>query len=111
MNLEDLRLNKINTLLCQADDLAIAYIEEEARRVLRRYKTLDEFIMGMGSAFFTRKKPNEKCPIYGSCDGCVDCLPKYANELLDNIEELNEYFKTKGYPMRLTATGPIVRDW
>ena len=47
--------SKIIQLHNRAADAASRMVEQRARQILQAHPNLDEFIMGMGAAFFTRK--------------------------------------------------------
>ena len=75
-------------------------IENEARKILKSDDSLSEFIMGMGTWFFTstndmRRIDNE------------DIAP----ELADFIDKWDDYLRLTGIPMRFTATGVVVTEW
>lgn len=84
----------------QARDIAMQLIEQRARRILVTHPNLDEFIMGMGSWFFTRK----------GGEIIVDPLG-YMKPISDIIDEWDAYLKLTGEPMRFTAEGETVTDW
>lgn len=94
-------LKQINDLHNQAFNLAIKLVELEARKILSKHKSLNEFIMCMGSAFFTDKQGN---PI-NSWDY------KYTLTFINFVDDLNNTFKIMGYPMRFTAEGEIENNW
>lgn len=86
----------------QIDLIAVRLIESEARRVLAEHpKSLNEFVMAMGSAFFTNRLgvviPNGQL--------------KYLKSIEDLIDELNGDHNICGIPMRFTATGPRITNW
>lgn len=85
-----------------ATELGLEYVEQEARKALRRCTTLDEFIMCMGSASFTDKKGNN---LYDHE------LPKTAFELIVFIEEVDPELHLTGNPMRFTAEGEKITNW
>jgi hypothetical protein len=82
-----------------ASTLALNLIESEARKILTADPDLDEFIMAMGSCFFTHK---EKGIVYAEV---------FQADFMEMVEDLNETYKVMGYPMRFTATGKIINDW
>ncbi len=84
-----------------AQSEALKIIEHEARKILHRHSNLDEFVMAMGSAFFTTKA------------GTILQLDKRKYfEPIDKIMcDWNTELKMGGEPMRFTAKGHIVTDW
>lgn len=104
----DPKVKAVDKFYQDASDHALAYVEQEARKILAKHPNLDEFIMCMGSYFFTRKKGK----MFGD-DAIVGTPPKYIDEspLVKFIEEWDPYLKLTGAPMRFTATGPVVTDW
>lgn len=96
--------------------LGVREIQAEARKVLAMHPGhLNEFVMGMGTAFFTGREERSEiddefwdampAPPYD-----VDRVPgaKRLNALIDRF---NEAFNVCGDPMRFTATGPVVTNW
>jgi len=70
-----------------AREIAVQKVQTEARKELKSDLLLDEFIMGMGTYFFTNK------------DG--DNLSEYKCEGVDSvIMEWDSILKIKGEPMR-----------
>lgn len=81
----------------QAVASALAELERRARKELRSNPELDEFVMCMGSHFFTK-------------EGTV--FHDYEAPAVDSlIDEWDTYLRLTGVPMRFTADGPIRRDW
>jgi len=98
---------KIDDLLDEANVLAVKLIEAEARHILKNHKDLDEFVMGMGTAFFTRKG---RSPGWGH--GTVQFDERKYMELIDQlITDYDDYFKITGLPMRFTANGEKITEW
>lgn len=96
--------DKINLHLQEADRLALAELERIARRILRRNKRLDEFVMAMGSATFTIKNSREQI-------GYSWSMPKYAKPLFDFLDEWDRILRLSGTPMRFTADGAKRTNW
>lgn len=82
-------------------NIALEYIKYEAKRILLEHPELDEFVMGMGTYFFTDKNKNTIS---------LEDL-RYANNLNLFINKWDEYLKLSGVPMRFTATSPVVIIW
>ena len=92
-------MKRIREKIQEANSIALALIEHRARKILKAHpNSLHEFVMGMGSAFFTDM---EKCPT----------RPKYANPVFDIIAEFDEILHLTGNPMRFTATGEKRTNW
>lgn len=85
-----------------ASELALEYVEHEARKILRKCTTLDEFIMCMGAAFFTDKQGNSLHDHE---------IPKTAFELIVFIEDVDSELHISGNPMRFTADGEKITNW
>ena len=122
-------IEKINALVADADDRAIYLIKKEARRILREDPNLDEFIMAMGSCFFTIKEGGAYDPdtmtdeeweewmdsdeyVY-SYKGIIDNDPKhpFQKEFFDMVDDFNEQFSVCGYPVRFKAETKEVHNW
>jgi hypothetical protein len=84
----------IDKLYDQASDLAIEAIRNEAYWILKHHSDhLNEFVMAMGSAFFTDKNGN---PIDEN-----EFKLKVFKDFFDICHDLNNKFNCFGYPMRL----------
>lgn len=119
-------MKKIDELFVSADDIGIKLIEVEARKILAADPNLDEFIMAMGSCFFTIKEGGkydintmtdeewddwtESEDYVHEYNGIVDDV-HFQKEFFDMVADLNERFNSMGCPMRFTATSNIVTDW
>lgn len=90
---------KIQTLHSQASAIASAEVIRLARKILKANSDLEEFIMGMGTWFFSNKDGDN-----------VSTGPEFK-ELDDFISEWDETIRITGEPMRFTANGEIRRDW
>ena len=95
---------QIYDVLQVASELALEYVEQEARAILKSCPKYKEFIMGMGSACFSDGWSNFS-PVYS------DKMPKRAVELICFISEIDEYLRLSGNPMRFTADGEKITDW
>ena len=101
-------LKEIEALYDKSFKLAIDLIESEARRILKKHN-LNEFIMCMGSAYFTIKDPKNGNGVYY---GIIDNGRfKFLKEFETMIDKLNDTYKICGYPMRFTATGEVINNW
>lgn len=85
----------------QVCETATQVVEEQARKILREHPNLDEFVMGMGSWFFTDKEGNN-----------LDETDRaYLKPFAEIFYEWDEYLKISGEPMRFTASGKKVTNW
>lgn len=90
----------------KASDAASAFVESQARSILRKHSSLHEFVMGMGMWSFTTREGDSHLPGFYT-------TPKYINNsrLAKFIHEWDAYLKITGEPMRFTADGPTIREW
>jgi hypothetical protein len=91
---------KIQKLFDQAGQLAIEHVEFAARKILREHKNLTEFVMGMGTCFFSEGKDTV---------GLEERA--YMKPLEEFICEWDEALGITGTPMRFTANGQRITDW
>lgn len=99
-------LDEIEKLLEQAQVLAQLLIERRARKVLQEHAHLDEFLMGMGAAFFTVKGKPHVSLVVGRPPEFNYLVPVW-----EVIDRLNAQLSITGSPMRFTAYGDVVTDW
>ena len=119
---------EINKQFDRASDLAVEAVKYGAREILKNDPNLHEFIMAMGSCFFTIKDggkydilqmTDEEYEAWCDSDeyvysynGIIDNdRNDFQKEFFDNVDELNEKFNVCGYPVRFTATSKEVHDW
>ena len=107
--------NDTKPVLCEvavhynkACELASLKVEQIARQILVEHKELDEFIMAMGSYFFTYKSKKRKDE---HLSGYTEDSEPFLRPLNDFISEWDNYLKITGDAMRFTATGVKVTDW
>ena len=98
------RDHKIEKLTDSLQLLALEMVETEARKILRAYPNLKEFIMAMGTWFFTTVNPT------ASNKDCFSKM-KYLNELKDFFDQWDSKYKLTGCPMRFTAKGEKITYW
>ena len=106
-------LGEIDRLFRASELLAINLIEKEARKILVADPELQEFIMAMGSCYFTTTNPDRGYRI-NSGTGILDETDKeedFQLEFFEMIYELNDQFKVTGCPMRFTAKGELNNNW
>lgn len=121
-------IRKIDELFAYADKLAIELIESEARKILSKDTDLHEFVMAMGSCFFTAKEngrydfntynDDDELDAYIEDGGIladsgliIHDTDHFEPEFFEMVEDLNERFNSKGTPMRFTANSQIVSEW
>lgn len=107
--------------LKQADTIAIKKTEKLARTILRNHPHLHEFVMCMGTYFFTAKEKdadgNSKIidtterRMNASYDYYIVDSFKYFRALNDFIADWDDTLKITGTPMRFTAKGKIKTNW
>jgi hypothetical protein len=101
---ETMNITQLKVKRRELELLVIGEIERRARKILREHHTLDEFIMGMGTAFFCYKERQ-------FASGLTTCDDrKYMQPVLELIQEFDD-LKITGHPMRFTADGETIRDW
>jgi hypothetical protein len=86
---------------------ALELIQSKARKILIAHNDLDEFVMGMGSWLFTRKKDGADISTVYREDIPTFALP--FCRMMDEFDDLE--MKVTGESMRFTATGPVVYSW
>lgn len=92
----------------RACEIALLEMEKLAREILRKNKTLKEFVNAMGSCFFTTYEGDTiDLWEYGTSRLTKPSFKKLA----DLIMEWDDYLKLTGEPMRFTATGEKITDW
>jgi hypothetical protein len=102
----------INTIFESLSILAIELIESEARKILINDPELEEFIMAMGSCFFTTtNKERGHCPSSGGANIIASHKMEDCEDFFEIIDDFNEQFNIKGHPMRFTATGKVENNW
>ena len=99
-----------------AMDKSSEVVEKMARQILIEHPELDEFIMAMGSYFFTYKDSKEHLnPTTQKMNSSyryeyTDTEP-FLKPMNDFIREWDGVLKITGDAMRFTATGDKITDW
>jgi hypothetical protein len=88
--------------------VALEWIESCARTVLHEHDDLREFIMGMGTAFFTYRTDRRVLDLIVELD---DPTHEYLQPLCAVIDNWDECLQLTGEPMRFTADGPKITEW
>ena len=83
----------------KARDIALELIEKKARNILKKHNELKEFVMSMGTYFFTNIKGNS----------LID--PEFDSGLKQFINRWDKELKLTNEPMRFTATGRKKTNW
>jgi len=99
-------LDLINNWFDLASIHAITAIETEARYILEQRLELDEFVMAMGSFFFTSKDRNNPSP-----NNVIDEKDLNEPEFYEMVWKLNDKFNCCGHPMRFKAGLPTINNW
>ena len=107
--------DQLNGMYIEMEQIASMEVERLARDILKKNKSLHEFIMGMGVYYFKNNKGEivdvEKSD-YSVNGGYSYSVAKPSFRLLyDFIGEWNEILKITGESMRFTATGEKITDW
>lgn len=103
----------------KACEIASNVVEKMARQILSEHKELDEFIMAMGSYFFTytdKKRQEDHLQAYTqkmnkNWEYYYDDSQDFLKPLNKFIGEWDNYLKITGEGMRFTATGVKETDW
>lgn len=119
-------IKRINQLYERASRLAVKAIKDEARKILKADEGLDEFIMAMGSCFFTFKEGG-KYDIFSYTDEQIERMEEaghdwygadngilsdgFQPEFMEAVEDLNDMFKVLGYPVRFSADSEESHEW
>jgi hypothetical protein len=99
----------------KAEKAASEYVEKMARQILREHKELDEFVMAMGTYFFTYKKGGNLDPISSKMNSSYNYVyydtEPFLKPLNDFISEWDSVLKITGDAMKFTADGIKITDW
>lgn len=87
----------------KACNLASRHVESLARRILAERSELNEFIMGMGTYFFSLKDDDDNIDAFSG--------EEWMEPLVDFICEWDRELKITGEAMRFTAMGDKVTEW
>lgn len=92
---------QIRDHLDEAGRLALAEVERMARELLAKHRELDEFVMAMGTVFFTLRNGND-----------VSLEERaYMKRLNQFICEFDGQLGLTGSPMRFKHNGPTITEW
>lgn len=120
-------LEKIDRLMDDASDRAIYIIKREARKILRNDPNVEEFVMAMGSCFFTindkgkyssSSYTDEEWEVWCDSDEYVrtyyDIISdgdNFQTDFFTMVNDLDAKFTVCGYPVRFAAEGEERYDW
>lgn len=100
---------KLEYILSKADEMIEKEVIILASYVLKNNKQIDEFIMAMGSFFFT-KRGKKNCHFNYSTHEEINSL-KGGKELFDFIIKWDNQFKVTGGSLRFSLHSEIKRNW
>lgn len=109
-------LHSIDYHYKMAEKIASKKVEIMARKILANHPYLNEFIMAMGSYFFTVKNSDRHInPTTQKMNASweyyyVDTF-NYLKPLNKFIHKWNDVLKITGDPMRFTAKGKKITNW
>ncbi len=99
----------------KAEKTASEVVEKMARQILREHPELNEFVMAMGTYFFTYKEGGNLDPISSKMNSSYNYVyydtEPFLKPLNDFIGEWDSRLKITGDAMRFTADGIKVTDW
>ena len=90
---------------------AVEIAEHLARKVLKRCPYLDEFVMGMGMASFSKKNPLFHPDGLPLDDHNEREHNQHSAPFFEFIERWDDIFKITGDAMRFTRDGAKITDW
>ena len=99
----------------KAENIASEAVEKMARQILREHSELNEFVMAMGTYFFTYKRGGNLDPISSKMNSSYNYVyydtEPFLKPLNDFISEWDSRLKITGDSMRFTVDGVKVTDW
>ena len=99
----------------KAEKKASEVVEKMARQILREHPELNEFVMAMGTYFFTYKEGGNLDPISSKMNSSYNYVyydtEPFLKPLNDLIGEWDSRLKITGDAMRFTADGIKITDW
>ena len=107
--------DQLDELYSQMEKIASIEVERLARDILKKNKSLHEFVMGMGTWFFTYKNGETISPYETRMNGSFEYYTILSRRsfkpLADFMGEWNDILKLTGESMRFTATSKKITDW
>jgi hypothetical protein len=108
-------LGTVADLYNKSSDLAADVVEKMARQILREHPELNEFVMAMGTYFFTYKEGGNLDPISSKMNSSYNYVyydtEPFLKPLNDFIGEWDSRLKITGDAMRFTAKSEKITDW
>jgi len=104
--------DKIEKLLNEAYEIAEAEVIRLAQEHLAEHPELDEFVIAMGTCFFTMKEQVVRDNPAGgdwANDNTIDV--EFDSELFNFIADYDNTFGLSGMGIKFRLGGEIVRDW
>jgi hypothetical protein len=99
----------------KAEKTASEVVEKMARQILREHPELNEFVMAMGTYFFTYKEGGNLDPISSKMNSSYNYVyydtEPFLKPLNDFIGEWDSRLKITGDAMRFTAKSEKITDW
>jgi hypothetical protein len=105
---------------------ALQFVLNRARIILQNDPNLHEFVMAMGSCFFTAKDDGKYDPnaytdeeweewcysddFVNNYKGIIDD-ENFHSDFFELVDGFDDKFNIKGYPVRFTANSKEVHDW
>ena len=98
--------SKVSEYFLKADKEAVDIVEKQARKALKEYPELDEFIMAQGTWFFTRKNKSHDVNIYSDLT-----IYPLINDLYIFISKWDKSLQITGEGIRFTCEGKKIVHW
>lgn len=91
----------LSRMMRQASDLDVQHVEELARKIMRKHKSITGFCLGMGSAAF-----------YDADRHPLDHSDPRIQEMEDFISDWDRSIHITGHPMKINGPdGEKITDW
>ncbi len=105
-------MKRINKQIAEQYEIARKMAVDEmiriARKILKEHPYLDEFVIAMGTCFFTQKKSDLNISLYEFTGGLTY---QYFKPLADLLYEWNDTLKLTGEGIRFRFEGEIITHW
>lgn len=98
----DALISQSDALIDKAIDLCLLEVQKIARKELSRKKKLHEFVMCMGTYFFTEIKKDAKGH---------NQISSFESQELEDFMDKYSKLKLTGFAIRFTEKGDVVTDW
>lgn len=98
---------RIQALIDEAFDLAVAEVERRARAIMKAHPRCASFCMGMGTATFYDKAGEPINVAWGPLP-----YPKYLKDFDAFVNDMDRCLHMTGQPMKINgADAPKITDW